>query len=138
MEKLIGILALVVIVLCAAGLCLLQEEGSKSCQNNNNCGCKNSSDYHILKKRNAQPTDNLNELEQTSTSKGEVPISGQPNHIEGKWNSDRSDGKLDDKNRYETSFSSDLPTPLNIPNRGKTVEDESAAYQVSRFASVRS
>lgn len=76
----------------------------------------------------------LHEMSQDTLSRGYVPFQDQPDHVSNMWKVDYSHPYTDDKGRHQTSFSSDLGTPLRINRTHINTCDNSNMHLFTRFA----
>jgi hypothetical protein len=81
----------------------------------------------------------LNDVEQSTISRGVVPYQNQPDHVANLWKCDYSHPRtLEGAGCLDTIFASDYPTPLRGAMVNQNVGDVSNMHLVSRFAGVRS
>lgn len=79
----------------------------------------------------------LNELEQSTRSRGYVPEILQPNHTANLWKCEYSHPQMSN-GHLDTVFASDYPTPIRGGAVHLNVSDNSCAHKLSRFGSVDS
>ncbi len=82
---------------------------------------------------NEPSTYGLNELEQTTQSRGMVPTLNQPDHTSNLWKCDQSQYSIDGQ-----SYEADICTPLRSKVISQSPSDISRSHLTSRFSTERS
>lgn len=79
----------------------------------------------------------MNEIDQTTWSRGFVPNPQQPNHTANLWKCEYSHPNIRDGQR-ETVFESDYPTPMRGSAVNMRIGDISDMHIISRFGATNS
>ncbi len=94
--------------------------------------------FHNEFEENSPTSRGLNEIEQTTRSRGYIPEVNQPNHTANLWKCDQSHPQLKNDGQRDTVFDSDYPTPLRGSMVNMNVYDVSDMHLLSRFGSINS